>query len=230
MSFFKKLSKSVGKVAKVAVTPAALIASASLNSVGLRGAANKVIDKTALNKKLAAKEKTLGQLGGYVIDAGAAVVVGAAAAPTLSAAAHTSAAAALKAGTLLKAGGTGLLAKFGGLFAKKEKPTSIGDVRPDPAAAPSALQEAFTKGRDALKSSAGQALTNLRGHAQGAIRKAGQSLAANVERQISGVGAGDSAPDGGGNPLMNEASMFSGGGMIPLLIGGALLLLSAKRK
>lgn len=133
MSFsLKKTVKAVEKkvvapVAKVAIAPAAFTAAASLNSIGLRGAANKVIDKTAFNKKFASSEKKAATAAGWAIDAGAVAVAGVAAAPAISSAGASLGHGALAAGGLLK-GAAGKVAPFlGGLLGKRAPATAASD-------------------------------------------------------------------------------------------------------
>lgn len=114
----QQVAKAAETVAKVAVAPIAVAAASSLQSVGLRNAAGKVIDATAVNKNIAKKEKNFAKSAGTAIDVGAVVVAGTVAAPYVasaaSAAGHGALLAATKAGTLLKTG-AGLL---GGLIKK----------------------------------------------------------------------------------------------------------------
>ncbi len=85
---FKKVTKSVGQVAKVAATPFTVATASAANAVGLRGVANRIIDKTAPVKSANAKRSWMqaARVGGYTLDAAALAFVAPAAVHGLGAA------------------------------------------------------------------------------------------------------------------------------------------------
>lgn len=170
----KSVEKAAGQVAKVAVAPAAIVAASTLDSVGLRGAANKVIDKTALNKKIGTAEKKVGTYAGYGIDAVAVATVGAAVAPAIG---HGLAVT----GGVLKGVATPLLGAAKNFFSKKGSTTpSVADnTAPAPDGsilgdAVSAVSRGLDKAKHALHTPAGEALTAaVKTKAGHAIRQSG---------------------------------------------------------
>ena len=98
----KSVTKAAGQVAKVAVAPVAVATAGARVAVGARGAANKVIDKTALNKKVGTAEKKVATYGGYAVDAAAVAIGGAAIAPSLASGASAVGGGILKAGVAVR--------------------------------------------------------------------------------------------------------------------------------
>ncbi len=121
----KSATKAVGQVAKVAVAPAAIAAASSLQAAGLRHAASQVVQKTALNKKIAAAEQKFTKAAGVAIDVAAAATAATIAAPYIASAgataAHAAGAAGAKGLLLAKTLGKnkGLLGPLSSLLKKK---------------------------------------------------------------------------------------------------------------
>ncbi len=213
MSFFKNLEKTVskaaGQVAKVAVTPLAAATAVGLDSVGLRGAASKLIDKTALNKKQAASEKKAANAAGFGVDA---IAVGAAAyavGPTLLSAGGTALKAGAKyAGSALKAAQS-LIPGLSGKSASST-PASLGaDINQTgtaPNSAPNSLGSQIASGaQTALKS---------------VLRKGASSIAKDVQNAIAPGAAGSTsvnveAPSGSAPAPTN---------WLPIAAGAALFI------
>lgn len=233
-SFLKKaassVKKAVGTVAKVAVAPIAQSVATSLDAVGMRNAANKVIDKTAISKKIGTAQKKAANYGGWAIDAAALTIGGVVAAPYIGAAASTVGGATLKGAALLKSGGAGLLGKgvgiVKGLIGPKPKQEASA-----PGAAPvdagetfgSQIGDALKKGarkfgsnaRNILNSSAGDVVDTSAVDSSGRPFPVGPSTAPSY-------GSSSPSADTSQNPLMTEASAAGFDLKNPVVIIGGL--------
>lgn len=253
-SFFKKVAaavsapvkaveKAVVQVAKVAVAPAAIVAAASLDAVGLRNAASKVIDNTALNKSIAQTEKGVAKVAGTAIDVGAAVV----AAPLIASSAG--AAGTAIAGAAKTVVGSKLIAPILGLFAKK--PTSgqaateaeiVQEIAP---AAPSQAQAQIANLLKTAAQKAGQSVvktaqTKILGGVVSTAAPAADQItpyadASSQAAQAAQAGASYAATPDGTAPAATQASAFDLGAIMSnpkaLIFGAAvsLFLLLPKR-
>lgn len=239
----KSVSKAVTNVAKIVAAPIVTPFAASLDAVGARSAASNLIDATAgKNSKLGQAEKKVANAGGWAIDAGALILGGAAlasGAPAAGAAGSTGTGAtavgatATHGGFLSTLGGfvTGAGRTIAGAFTKAPAQGSIaaaavesvtGKAGPTGSRASSfggAFQSALGQGEAAVSEAAQKTIRGYGAKAAGAIQAAVSPAGPSVNIDAS------QAP----NPLQAGMAGDLGAMTIPLLVFGAIVLLTGKK-